>query len=238
MNFVMAKINTKEGIRIFFNREFYHSLTPRQELINELEKIKEGGEKEAFLAYLLEFATMEHGKHLLTNEMLKQANPGENFTLPEMEKTRHLKSIIQEEILNVRESRYKMPEPEAPGAAQPEIPPAGNDCTNTATTSPNGPLSSLSNRQLALWRYYMEEAGEVERFGTYKKKVFEFAKQHLKEKGQSFYQKYWLKIRHTYNKASRYNLKDHKAILPHLDKATKAFTLAQRTLEKLSNQLP
>lgn len=215
----MTKINTPEGIRIFFNREFYPSVTPHQSLIEELKGIEDDSEKEAFLLKLLEFAEAEHREHNLTYSLLRQANPGEAFALPALDKARRLKNIIQEELLKAREGRCKTPDtgqaPQEPG-------------TPAKPQGDKSPLSSLTNRQLALWLLFTTNSGEMDRPEKPKISVIEFAKKHGKN-GQRVYE-FWLEVNGPKRKRGKNKPKDIEKILPHLEQYPKALKIAEHHL--------
>ncbi len=124
-------------------------------------------------------------------------------------------------------------------------------------TSPAGqnPLSVLSQRQLALWIFYRQQAGEMERFEnmgfpTKKKAIWSFAESISKEdgtkrSGQGFYDEWRIlnkKWPDKYNQESKLknfeaptkeNKDDHREILKHLEPNSNAYNLAKNISEKI-----
>ncbi len=150
----------------------------------------------------------------------------------------------------------------APATREPEsqttvnAPIDGKEAPATGPADQN-PLSVLSQRQLALWVYYRQhrEAKEMEDFEnmgfpTKKKAIFSFAESipkadGSKRSGQRFedewrnLDKKWLDEYKEETKLKNFeaptieNEEDHREILKHLEPSSKAYGLANETLEKI-----
>lgn len=152
----------------------------------------------------------------------------------------------------------ELEQPEPPAA---EIPADVKPDPTAGETGSKNPLSVLSQRQLALWVFYRQhpKAGEMEDFenmvdvtseiNTKKKAIFSFAekipkKDGSKRAGQRFedewraLDKEWKESKYkNFEAPTKNNLDDHRAILNHLDRNSKAYQLAQNTIDKIEQNL-
>lgn len=125
-------------------------------------------------------------------------------------------------------------EAKGPATGEPGSQTAAKVSIDRTDPAEQNPLSSLTYRQLALWSFYRQEAGEMERFD--KKAAFDFAESHQKS-GQSFYQNYWLNVPDTFKMKTGANINAHKAILPLLEKESPiAFNNAYKNLKVIESK--